>query len=350
MKTVAFLIAHLGGGGAERVTVSVANYFCNHDYDVHLIIFSDKYNEYTVDKKIKKYYLDKSDKKLFDVIKKVHSLRNILDRIHPEYVCSLGFSYRFLFVGGLMSKYNFVLSERNDPRQMYTNKIDMEIVKYCLRRAKHVVFQTKDAQNFFSKKIQEHSVVIPNPIKEDLIPAYHGKREKRVVAYSRLNYQKNIPMMLRAFKKFVSDHSEYVLEIYGRGEAEEELKHYTSELGINDKVVFCGFQKNVHEKISTAMCFLSTSDFEGISNSMLESLAIGLPCICTDCPVGGAAMFIHHGKNGFLTRVGNEDDVVKYLCEMADSEELVNNMSIEAGKIRIELTMDRICGQWMELM
>ena len=243
MKTIAFLIAHLGGGGAERVTVSLANYYCNHGYDIHLVIFSNKYNEYVVEDRIKKYYLDSSHIKPFDVYKKVKSLKRLLKRINPDYVYSLGFSYRFLFVGNLMNKYNFILSERNDPRQMYPNKIDMWIVNFCLKKAKKVVFQTYEAQKLFEPEIRKHSVVIPNPIKEDLIPAYHGNRDKRIVAYSRLNYQKNIPMMLRAFKKFSVLNPEYILEIYGRGEAEDELKRYAEEIEIDKKVVFCGFQK-----------------------------------------------------------------------------------------------------------
>lgn len=350
MKTVAFLIAHLGGGGAERVTVSLANYFCTHGYRVHMIIFSDKYNEYQVSEKVTKHYLDSTNNKILDVVRKIRSLKRILKEIAPDHVCSLGFSYRFLFAGHLMDKYSFVLSERNDPRQMYTNWVDMAIVKYCLKKATHVVFQTKEASAFFNSEIQEHSVIIPNPIKEDLIPAYHGKREKRVVAFSRLNQQKNIPMMLRAFKQFHSIQPEYTLEIYGRGEAEDELKAYAKEIDVADYVQFCGFQKDVHQRISTALSFVSTSDFEGISNSMLEAMAIGLPSVCTDCPVGGAAMFIRHGENGFLTHVGNEDEIVKYLKILADSENLVNAMSVEAEKIRKELTVDCICSQWMELM
>ena len=350
MKTVAFLIAHLGGGGAERVTVSLANYFCEHGYCVHMVIFSDKYNEYLVSEKVTKHYLSSANNKITDVASKVLSLRRILRKIKPDYVCSLGFSYRFLFVGCLMNKYSFVLSERNDPRQMYTNWADMAIVKYCLKRAKHVVFQTKDARDFFENSIREHSVIIPNPIKEDLIPAYHGEREQRVVAYSRLNYQKNIPLMLRAFKEFHKNHPEYRLEIYGRGEAEDELKTYCKELKADSYIQFCAFQSDVHSRISKAMCFLSTSDFEGISNSMLESMAIGLPCVCTDCPVGGASMFIKHGENGYLTQVGNEEEIVKYLEQLSNDENLVQSMSLKAAEIRAILTVDNICSQWMKLM
>ena len=44
-----------------------------------------------------------------------------------------------------------------------------------------------------------------------------------------------------------------------------------------------------------AACFVISSDYEGISNSMIEALAIGIPVVATDCPVGGARMYIKDG-------------------------------------------------------
>lgn len=51
--------------------------------------------------------------------------------------------------------------------------------------------------------------------------------------------------------------------------------------------------------------FVSSSDFEGISNSMLEAMGMGLPVVVTDCPVGGARMVIQDGVNGLLVPVGD---------------------------------------------
>ena len=53
-----------------------------------------------------------------------------------------------------------------------------------------------------------------------------------------------------------------------------------------------GQKANVHSYIINASMFVSSSDFEGMSNSMLEAMAIGLPVVCTDCPIGGAKMVI----------------------------------------------------------
>ena len=46
MKKISFLIGSLGGGGAERVTVALADYFCESDYEVFFIVFSKANNNY----------------------------------------------------------------------------------------------------------------------------------------------------------------------------------------------------------------------------------------------------------------------------------------------------------------
>ncbi len=53
--------------------------------------------------------------------------------------------------------------------------------------------------------------------------------------------------------------------------------------------------------------FVDSSDYEGVFNAMLKAMAMGLPCICTDCPVGGARMLIQDGVNGMFVQVGNKD-------------------------------------------
>lgn len=349
MKNVVFLIAHLGGGGAERVTVSLANYFVRHSCEVSLIIFDKTHNEYIVYPEIKLYYLDSNKNKILDIKNKISSLRRYLKEIQPEYIISLGFSYRYLFFGRLINKYKFILSERNDPLNMY-GKLDFCIVKYCLERAYHVVFQTNDAKSIFSSRIQGKSTVIPNPIKADLPEVYHGVREKRIVAYSRLNKQKNLPMLLKGFCIFSKEFPDFILDIYGTGECENELKELAEKIGIREKVNFKGFSATVHEDILKATCFVSTSNFEGISNSMLESLAIGLPCICTNCPVGGAAMFIKDKVNGFLIHMGDEEELANRLVSIASNKKLIDMMSKNAIKIRKELSVDRISELWLNLL
>lgn len=350
MKKLTFLIAYLGGGGAERVTVLLANKFAQKGYDVQLIIFSSKYDEYKVDKHVKKVFLPENKNKIKDIIYKIKELKKLLSDFKPEYVIELGFSYRYLFFGNLLNKYKFILSERNAPQFHHRNKLEWKMIQYCFNQAYHVVFQTKDAQTFYRSNIQNKSTVISNPINSNLPNPFYGKRDNRIVAFSRLDPQKNIPMMLRVFKEFVSNHKEFVLEIYGRGESEEELKQYALDIGVSDKVIFKGFEKDIHNNIKSAMMFVSTSDYEGISNSMLEALAIGLPCVCTDCPAGGARMTIRSGYNGFLVPVRDEKSMLEKMKYIINNQEEITQVSERATEIRNELSVDKISIKWESIM
>lgn len=352
MKRIAILIAHLGNGGAERVSVNLANGFTKMGYEVHMVVFHNVEPEYKIDHRVIMHYLEGKDGKEKRVPVKIFRLRQILAEIAPDGIIELGFAIKYILIGGILNKYNFILSMRNDP--VMWNKQSKSVFKYFrnyyFSHAKYVVFQTEDAKNYFKKGIRDKGIVIPNMIKEDLPVPYSGEREKVVVTFCRLNRQKNIPMMLKAFKIFSDSHPEYLLKIYGRGEEEDNLKQYAESIGIAEKVQFCGFNSNVHVAIRCAMMYVNSSDYEGISNAMLEALGMGLPTICTDCPPGGARMFIESGKNGFLVPVSDYKALADAMGKIADDAGIRDSFSRESIKIKDELALDTICKRWADLI
>jgi glycosyltransferase involved in cell wall biosynthesis len=96
--------------------------------------------------------------------------------------------------------------------------------------------------------------------------------------------------------------------------------------------------------------YVSSSDYEGLSNSMLEAMAIGLPVICTDCPCGGARMVIKNYDNGILVPVRNTERLAEAMSEIADNYELSNMLSIRARRIREYLAPDKITAQWIQVI
>lgn len=352
MKKIAILIAHLGNGGAERVSVNLANGFIKIGHEVHMVVFHNVEPEYQIDHRVKMHYLEGEYGKEQRVLKKIYRLRQILSEISPDGIIELGFAIKYILMGGLINKYNYIFSMRNDPAMW--NKQSKSVFKYFRNyyfgHAKYVVFQTEDAKNYFKKRIRDKGIVIPNMIKEDLPAPFSGEREKVVTTFCRLNRQKNIPMMLKAYKIFSDTHPEYLLKIYGRGEEEENLKQFADSLGIAEKVEFCGFNSNVHAAIRSAMMYVNSSDYEGISNAMLEALGIGLPTICTDCPPGGARMFIKSGENGFLVHVGDYEALAEAMGKVADDAMLRDSFSKESVKIKDELALEAICKRWADLI
>ena len=99
-----------------------------------------------------------------------------------------------------------------------------------------------------------------------------------------------------------------------------------------------------------AKMYISSSDYEGISNAMLEALAVGTPVICTDCPVGGARMFIKNGENGFLFPVGDYVTLAEKMKLLAENEKICENFSNNSIRIRNELNLDKIVSRWEEIV
>ena len=108
------------------------------------------------------------------------------------------------------------------------------------------------------------------------------------------------------------------------------------------------FDLNVHEKIKDAAMFVSSSDREGISNSMLEAMAIGLPCVCTDCAGGGARMMIEDHVNGLLVPMKDVNALYLAMKEVIENPELAETMSRNAVKIKDRLRPEVICQQMLD--
>ena len=116
------------------------------------------------------------------------------------------------------------------------------------------------------------------------------------------------------------------------------------------QVLFPGYVDNLPEKINSASMYVSSSDYEGISNSMLEALAIGLPVVCTDCPAGGAAMVIRNGENGCLVPVKQAEEMAKAMCRVVEDEEHTLEMSQKAIEVRLTFSIQEIAKQWEDVL
>ena len=350
MNKIVFFIGSLGGGGAERVTIQLADYFCNKGCKVYFLAFSKENSNYIVNKNVMVTYLPVSENKIVDVIEKIKFIKKYLLGISPDYVVSLGLGHQYIFLSNTIGKYKYILSERNSPIDFYKHWYEKFFNKYCYERAYKVVFQTTNAQQYYNKKIQEKSKIIFNPINPNILEGYDGLREKRIVFVGRLSPQKNVYLLLDAFRKFHKKYGEYVLDIYGQGELEKELIAYCEECKISGWVRFNGLVSDIYEKMVKATMYISSSDYEGMSNSMLEALAMGIPSICTDCPIGGARMVIQNNENGILVPIKNTEKMTEAMLKIVEDEQFAKKLSKNSRKLREYLNVQYIGKQWEGLM
>ncbi|MBQ6570552.1 MAG: glycosyltransferase [Clostridia bacterium] len=246
-----------------------------------------------------------------------------------------------------------VISERGDPRRLMKSRYGEKFIKKYYRRADRAVFQTFDAKNTYPDCVSGKGTVIPNPVKKDLPEPYKGKRNKNITTFCRISAQKNLPLLFEAFGLLHKEHPDYTLRIIGdsfnsEGErVERQIKDFTAKNGLGGSVIFEPFMKSVHSAIIKDAMYVNSSDYEGISNAMLESMAIGLPAVCTDCPIGGAGATIRDGENGMLVPVGDAQALYLALKKVIEQPKLAEKLSEGAAKIREEYSIEKISSKWI---
>ena len=106
----------------------------------------------------------------------------------------------------------------------------------------------------------------------------------------------------------------------------------------------------VHEHMAKSSAFLLSSDYEGVSNSMLEALCIGMPCIVTDHSPGGAREYIEDGVNGLLIKVGDHHGMARAMERIADEPGLACRLGERALLIRNRVDEQTVVGQWEKVL
>ena len=249
-------------------------------------------------------------------------------------------------------KNKIVISDRNDPRRRPAGKVKQFFRDLAFKRADTLIFQTADVGKYYQERIHKNGVVIPNPINKNLpLPIPQGaSRRPVIVTAGRLNKQKNLSLLIAAFAKLAGRHPEYTLELYGRGREEEQLKKVAAELSVGDKVIFKGFSSNLYDDIKDCSLYVCSSDYEGISNALLEALGMGLPTISTDCPVGGSRLLIQNEENGILVGVGNVEELSTQMERIISDAELARRLSANAVCVREKYTVGKIAQMWLDNM
>ena len=119
---------------------------------------------------------------------------------------------------------------------------------------------------------------------------------------------------------------------------------------LSDKVFFEGYVSNIGERIQKSMLYVLTSDYEGMPNSLIEAMALGLPCISTDCPVGGPRFLVDHGKNGLLVNCKDKKSLVKAMECIIENPDFANKLGKNATWIRYTLAPEKIYQEWMNFI
>jgi len=204
----------------------------------------------------------------------------------------------------------------------------------CLENANMVfAISGKIAEIIKKSNVNVDVRITYNPISTDNIEIIKEPESPVLLYVGRLfDYQKNIKFLLDMVSRIKE--LPWKLIVYGDGPDSEKLKKHCNFLGLSNRVVWKGFEKNPLEKVKEASCLLLTSRWEGFPLVLVESLAAGLPVIAANCETGPSEIIVH-GQNGFLYEPGNFEESVKYL------KMIINKQSGLLPRVEIAKTVER---------
>lgn len=157
------------------------------------------------------------------------------------------------------------------------------------------------------------------------------------IAVGRLAAVKNIDALVRAMPPVIEQIPQFRLRIVGGGPCRPALEALSAELRLQDYVAFTGEANNVPQQLQQASMFVLPSLSEGVSLSLLEAMATGLPVVATG--VGGNVEVVQDGETGFLVPPQEPASLAQAIIRLAADPELSRRMGA-AGRRRIEATFD----------
>lgn len=104
------------------------------------------------------------------------------------------------------------------------------------------------------------------------------------------------------------------------------------------------------EEIVNAYMYVCTSNYEGLSNALLESMAMGLAIVSTDSSGGGAREVIKDGVNGYLVPINDEAKLAERIISLIENPEKAFAMGQKAIEIRDELSEKVVCDEWEKII
>jgi glycosyltransferase involved in cell wall biosynthesis len=376
------VIASLNGGGAERVASEMANYWAERGEEISLLTMcgsslSSCFDLHPVvarhDLGIKSYCRSMPDQSSLNLLlgtlhgcsqaeqsvfisdfNYILALRQAIVNLRPRAVIS------FIDVTNIRTLLAtqglglpVIISEHCDPYHNNLGEGWEGLRRRSYPLAKYLTVLTGEAAPYFSCFMDNRVRVMPNPIANAARPAHEPKTRREtgrtLLAMGRLAYEKGFDLLLQAFALIAKRQPDWCLQIWGEGELRSQLEHCASNLGLRERVQFCGFTKTPFEVMRQADLFVVSSRCEGFSNVLAEAMACGLPVVSFDCP-SGPRHIVRDGIDGHLVPPQDVHALAATLDSLMVNEDERRRLAANAPKIIERFGMEKVMSSWEQLV
>lgn len=323
-SSVAVFVKNLTSGGAEKQAVALACVLSS-QYEVHFIVLNDRFTHQKYADRIKEcsqiHYIAFSGSlfyRLFKFIKyvKVHNVSLIF-----SYLTAANF---FACVAKMFCEVKVCTGLRNAQLPFFKRVADRFFTN-CL--ADHSVVNCfSGAENFKRYRYKEKKMtVIPNCF-EKILPYEEKKFEgvPKIITVGRFVPQKDYESAIHAISLLKKYGIPFRFEIVGYGKLEENIRNWIKLYNIVDVTDVKINPNNINELLNSAEIYLSTSLFEGTSNSIMEGMNANLPIVATN--VGDNACLVKNKENGFLVSPRDCPQMAELLASLLKDEKTRRDM------------------------
>ncbi|WP_201353781.1 glycosyltransferase family 4 protein [Hydrogenimonas urashimensis] len=352
MKIVMFIYS-LSGGGAERVMVSLANYWVQKNNEVSIFtIKKDNQIAYNLHKKIKICSLgidtesNNFTKAFLFNIKRINIFSNVMKKEQPDIVISFNTTANILTtIAAKITNTPIIISERT-----YHKRVQTGIWKFLSRLTYPlsnglVVLSPEDYEYY---NFHPNRIIIKNPI--GIQPPTNIKLEEKeniILGVGRLHKVKGFDMLIEAFAK--TQNKNWKLIILGEGSERKNLETLIYKFKLSSKIKLVGQVNDVHTYYKKASLFVLSSRNEGFPNALVEAMAYGCAPISFDCKTGPNTI-IKQNDNGVLIEAANIEMLSKELNCLMNNKEKRLSYGKKAMEISKELNISSISKQWEQFI
>ena len=406
---ITFLTASLGSGGAERVVSLLANRMSEmgHQVEIICLMYDDIY--YQTKPEVKLTVVPRVCPG--NLIKRLFWLRRYVQKSGTEVCVAFTEGVYCATICALLGTgIPVIASERLDPHYMSWQRNLLK--KIFLPHAAWLVVQTEHIKSYFKGKVAKKTSIILNPVNEKVFEIANDNdddnenyltehkdtktqrvvnderlmvngdgltvKENTIISVARLFPQKRQEVLIKAFAKFAEKYPEWKLVIYGEGPERAKLEKLIASLNENEshlntkdtktqrvvngeglmvngerlkikkRILLPGRCETIIKELNKAKIFALSSDYEGLSNAMLEAVCVGLPIVSTR--VSGTDELICEGVNGYVVDCGDTDALAEALEKLMGDEKKIQQFSAESRKMAEQFRLDHIVRDWLELM
>ena len=387
---IAILIPELGGGGAERVSQIVGDYYVEKGHNVYYFLADMAVRQvYTVKGKVIhtgiKSCTENNSFGYMQVFAKLMKSSFKMRKLKKKYKIDVAisfmeeFNYINILSKGTEKVITRICATLSQTEELTGILYDKYVVRFFYNRADRVIVlcdYAKDDMYRNYRVARKKMVKVPNPALIIDICGLEKEWEygdKVIVAVGRLGWQKQHERIIRALS-YVNAHDKAAkLLILGAGPNEAFLKRTSTKYGLEDRIIFTGFRSNIAYYLKNSKVFVMASKGEGVPNSMLEAMACGLPVVTTDSPGGcgelvgkkkisEACSDIQYCPYGILTphisgKVQLDSELEKEelllgqaMLELLSNEQLYEKYSRRSLKRASMYNIERVMKKWDKLL